>query len=190
VEAVTPVNDSISSARPLVPNGALGMALFIATEAMFFTGLISAFLVLRAQAPEWPPSDQPRLPVLVTGINTAVLLLSGWTMHRALAALRTGSAGISGWLGATAVLGAIFLGVQGFVWARLLAFGLTTTSSLYGATFYVLVGAHGLHVAGALVALFFVWRSASIGESLLLPMWMYWLFVVAVWPLLYGLVYF
>lgn len=189
---MNPASDGISSARPLVPNGALGMALFIATEAMFFTGLISAFLVLRAQAPEWPPSDQPRLPVLVTGINTAVLLLSGWTMHRVFPALRADGRSVSAWLGATAALGAIFLAVQGFEWARLLAFGLTTTSSLYGATFYVLVGAHGLHVVGALLALLWVWRAArdGDGESVLLPMWMYWLFVVAVWPLLYALVYF
>jgi heme/copper-type cytochrome/quinol oxidase subunit 3 len=168
------------------------MALFIATEAMFFAGLISAFVVLRAQAPEWPPFDQPRLPVFATGINTAVLLASGWTMHRALAALRAGGAGVSGWLGATAALGAIFLGIQGFEWVRLVAFGLTTNSSLYGATFYTLVGAHGLHVLGALVALLLVWRRASAdrAESLLLPIWMYWLFVVAVWPVLYAMVYF
>jgi heme/copper-type cytochrome/quinol oxidase subunit 3 len=172
------------------------MALFLAAEVMFFAGLISAFAVLRAQAPVWPPSGQPRLPVLATGLNTAVLLLSAWTMHRALAGRDRGERDLLRWLSATAMLGAVFLGVQGAEWVRMIQFGLTTSSSLYGATFYALVGAHGLHVLGALVALLAVRHGAARGRyqpgdsAALRPMAMYWMFVVAVWPLLYLLVYF
>jgi heme/copper-type cytochrome/quinol oxidase subunit 3 len=171
------------------------MAIFIATEAMFFAGLISAFVVLRAQAPDWPPMDQPRLPVGVTGINTAILLASGWTMQRALRALRGGGQTVIRWLGATALLGAIFLVIQGSEWLRLVHFGLTTSSSLYGATFYTLIGAHGLHVLAALVALLVALRLAirrmdrSAGAEWLMPYRMFWHFVVAVWPILYVLVY-
>jgi heme/copper-type cytochrome/quinol oxidase subunit 3 len=170
------------------------MALFIATEAMFFAGLVSAFLVLRAEALVWPPTGQPRLPVGVTGVNTALLLGSAWTVQRALTALRAGD-GPSRWLGATAGLGALFLVIQGSEWARLVGFGLTTTSSLYGGIFYTLVGAHALHVLAALVALLVVTARARRGryradapEGLELCR-MYWLFVVAVWPVLYVLVY-
>jgi heme/copper-type cytochrome/quinol oxidase subunit 3 len=170
------------------------MALFLATEAMFFTALISAFLVLRAEAPAWPPPGQPRLPVMLTALNTCGLLLSGWTMIRALDVLRQGRRA-GGWLDATALLGLLFLGVQGSEWARLIAFGLTTSSSLYGASFYALVGAHALHVAVALVALLVVrWRERRGGYSRLqhegvVLCSMYWLFVVAVWPVLFILVY-
>ncbi len=179
----------------LVPSGALGMALFIVTEAMFFVGLISAFLVLRAQAPAWPPMDQPRLPVGVTGFNTLLLLASAGTIFRAFALLRRGAPGWTTWLGATALLGCAFLAIQGWEWTRLVHYGLTTSSSLFGSTFYFLVGAHALHVLGALVALLVIWRRALAGrytagdDIALTPMLMYWLFVVAIWPILYVLVY-
>ena len=178
----------------LVPSGTLAMALFIATEVMFFAGLVSAFLVLRAEALVWPPTGQPRLPVGVTGLNTAVLLASGWTMQRSVVALR--ARGRPGrWLDATAALGALFLLLQGAEWARLVGFGLTTTSSLYGGIFYTLVGAHALHVVAALAVLGVVaararrgrYRAGEPGGLELCRM--YWIFVVAVWPVLYVLVY-
>lgn len=180
--------------RPLVPNATLGMVLFLVTEAMFFTALVSAFLVLRAEAPLWPPLDQPRLPVVLTTLNTCGLLASGWTMVAALQGMRrSGSAGR--WLDATALLGLLFLGIQGFEWVRLVGYGLTHASSLYGASFYTLVGTHALHVLGALVALVVVRTRAGRGryeparhQGLVLAC-MYWLFVVAVWPVLFVLVY-
>jgi heme/copper-type cytochrome/quinol oxidase subunit 3 len=183
------------ASTPLVPSGVLAMVLFLSTEVMFFAALISAFLVLKVQAPAWPPFGQPRLPVEVTGLNTAVLLTSAWTMQRALTALRRGEGGLLRHLGATALLGGLFLAIQGYEWVRLVRFGLTANSSLYGATFYTLVGAHGLHVLSALVVLLVVvaraargdyTRSDSGGVDLCR---MYWLFVVAVWPVLYVLVY-
>jgi heme/copper-type cytochrome/quinol oxidase subunit 3 len=179
--------------RPRLDNVRLGMMFFLAAEVMFFAGLISAFLVLRAQAPDWPPFDQPRLPVGVTGANTAVLLASGWALQRARTALRRGSPAFARRLGWTALLGGAFLAVQGSEWARLVRFGLTTSSSLYGGTFYALVGAHALHVLAAVVVLLVVLRRALRGDyrgaDAFEPVRMYWLFVVGVWPVLYGLVY-
>ncbi|MFQ5632336.1 MAG: hypothetical protein ACE5I1_26500, partial [bacterium] len=61
-------------------NSIVAMLLFIGAELMFFAGLIGAFIVLRFGAMDWPPAGQPRLPVAVTGINTAILLFSGLTM--------------------------------------------------------------------------------------------------------------
>ena len=186
---------AIAQRRPLVPSAVLAMAIFIAAEAMFFAGLISAFLVLRAQGTDWPPLGQPRLPVIVTGVNTLILLLSGWTMIRAGASQKRGEAIFTRWLDATAFLGIAFLLIQGYEWLRLVGFGLTTSSSLYGATFYTLVGAHGLHVVVAVAALIAALRIAArpgeqrAGRAWLEPYGMYWLFVVAVWPVLYVLVY-
>jgi heme/copper-type cytochrome/quinol oxidase subunit 3 len=181
--------------QPIVPSGVLAMVLFLATEAMFFGGLISAFVVLRAATLDWPPLGQPRLPIGLTGINTVILLLSGYAMHRAVACVRKGEASLIAWLSGTALLGCVFLGIQGYEWLKLIGFGLTTRSSLYGATFYTLVGAHGLHVLAALVVLLVVlargiqgrYTAAAHGELELCRM--YWLFVVAVWPVLYVLVY-
>jgi heme/copper-type cytochrome/quinol oxidase subunit 3 len=187
--------DRPTASTQIVPSGVLAMVLFLSTEVMFFAALISAFLVLKAQTLGWPPFGQPRLPVLVTGLNTALLLASGWTMHRALGSVGRGEGSGLRWLGLTALAGTLFLGIQGYEWVQLLRFGLTVQSSLYGATFYTIVGAHGLHVAAALVVLFVVlartWGGRYTREEHggLELCWMYWLFVVAVWPILYVLVY-
>ena len=44
-----------SDRERVVPNGVLGMLIFLLTEVMLFAGLISAFLIIRAQAIVWPP---------------------------------------------------------------------------------------------------------------------------------------
>ena len=53
---------SESTRSPVVPNGVLGMLLFVATETMLFGGMISAFTIIRTSALIWPPPGQPRLP--------------------------------------------------------------------------------------------------------------------------------
>jgi heme/copper-type cytochrome/quinol oxidase subunit 3 len=116
-------------------------------------------------------------------------------MHLALRSVRAAGTRLTQWLLATALLGALFLAIQGYEWVRLVGFGLTTSSSLYGATFYALVGAHGLHVLAALVALVAVTVRGHRGHygrvehTGLAMCHLYWLFVVAVWPILYALVY-
>ncbi|MDZ7362565.1 MAG: heme-copper oxidase subunit III [candidate division KSB1 bacterium] len=174
----------------------LGLLIFLGTEAMFFAGLISAFLILRAGGGVWPPAGQPRLPVEVTAINTLILLFSAYTMHRATLAVRSDNQKtLVNWLAVTGALGTIFLGVQGTEWLRLVNYGLTLTSGNYGATFYTLIGAHGLHVLAAVIVLSIVFTralskkySAQNFNGLELCR-LYWFFVVGIWPLLYGLVY-
>jgi heme/copper-type cytochrome/quinol oxidase subunit 3 len=85
--------------------------------------------------------------------------------------------------------------LQGTEWVKLVRYGLTSSSSLYGSLFYTLVGCHALHVLAALFALAWVLHAARSGRygsdnlDALLGMRLYWVFVVAVWPLLYALVY-
>jgi cytochrome c oxidase subunit III len=92
-------------------------------------------------------------------------------------------------------LGALFLIVQGYEWFRLVHFGLTVSSSTYGATFYTLIGTHGLHMLGALVWLAItLWglRRGRFTEGRTAPARacaIYWHFVVTLWPFLYVLVY-
>ncbi|MFQ5881886.1 MAG: heme-copper oxidase subunit III [Candidatus Methylomirabilales bacterium] len=181
---------------PPVSNARLGMLMFLGAEAMFFAGLIGAFLVFRLKSVTWPPPGQPYLPVGVTGVNTAILLFSGYTMRRAIRAIRGGNRqGLVRWLLMTALLGMIFVGVQGYEWIRLVHFGLTLSSGAYGATFYTLVGIHATHVLAAAVWLLIVLVGAKgkrfsaqrhVGVDLC---GMYWYFVVALWPVLFTLVY-
>ena len=94
-----------------------------------------------------------------------------------------------------AALGGTFLVVQGYEWARLLRFGLSASSGVYGATFYTLIGTHGAHVVVALVWLGVAWILAVRGrfaEGRAAPLRacaLYWHFVVALWPVLYISVY-
>lgn len=182
--------------EPVVSNARLALLMFLAAEGMFFAGLIGAFLVFRLGSPAWPPPFQPRLPVAVTGVNTVILLLSGVTMRLASRAVRLGrTERLARYLLATALLGALFLVIQGYEWVRLIRFGLTVSSGVYGSTFYTLIGCHGLHVLGAVFWLGVVLVQARRGRFTaerhtgVELCAMYWTFVVALWPMLYGLVY-
>jgi heme/copper-type cytochrome/quinol oxidase subunit 3 len=168
----------------------------IAAEVMFFSGLVSAFWVLRLSAPVWPPPLQPRLPLGVTAMNTGVLLASSVAMvagGRALGAGRRRPAMKR--LGAAAGLGVLFLVVQGYEWVGLIRFGLTVGSGPYGATFYTLIGAHAAHVVGALgwlTALLALLGRGRLGPgrpAAVRACTIYWHFVVTLWPILWASVY-
>ena len=171
--------------------------MLLAAETMLFTGLIGAYIVLRGASVEpWPPPGQPRLPLGITWANTMVLLASAWTMRRAAVAHRSKEPRtLRVAIIATACLGTAFLLIQGTEWMRLILHGLTASSSLYGATFYTLIGVHGVHVAAAVgwlgvVALrfrgdrFSMTRAAAVDVLAI-----YWYFVCAVWAVLFPLVY-
>ena len=185
--------------RPNLPIGSnawVAILMFLGAEAMFFAGLIGAYIVFRVSSAIWPPPFQPRLPVGVTAVNTLILVASAVTMRWSLRAVRVNDhKKLIRYLAYTAVLGGIFLVIQGFEWLRLIHFGLTLSSSVYGGLFYTLIGFHGLHVAGALIWLLVVFVQAKqkrfskerhVGLQIC---GMYWTFVVALWPVLYGLVY-
>jgi len=181
---------------PVVSNAVLGMLMFLAFEAMFFAGLLGAFLVFRLSSASWPPPGEPYLPIGVTWINTGILVASAYTMRWAHRAIRDGNqAGLIHGLGVTALLGATFLTVQGSEWVRLVHYGLTLRSGTYGATFYTLIGCHGIHVLAAVLWLAVVLLMATrgrfsptrqIGVQLCK---IYWMFVVGLWLVLFPSVY-
>jgi heme/copper-type cytochrome/quinol oxidase subunit 3 len=180
--------------RPVVPSVVLATLILVATEVMFFAGLISAFLIGKAGAVGWPPLGQPRAPVGSTAVNTLVLLASGVVLYVAERALegRRPRTLVARLVAAAFVLGAGFVVLQGWEWTRLVWFGLTMRSSSYGAFFYLVVGLHALHAAAALVALAVAGVRLTRGSLSREAFWavqMFWYFVVAVWPVLYVLVY-
>lgn len=177
-----------------VPNGVLGMIMFIFTELMFFSGLISAHTIVRSQSAGqmWPPFGQPRLPVEETAVNTAALMASGFVLLLTWFAFRRDPQRARIPLLLAIGLGAFFVLFQGAEWVALLGEGLTMTSSTYGAFFYLVVGAHGLHAVGALIALGWTWARLDHGRltaEQLATVSAFWYFVVLVWPVLYWRVY-
>lgn len=176
-----------------VPHGIIGMLLFIIVELMFFTGLVSAYLISATSNPGvWPPPNQPRMPLPLTGLNTLVLLASGILAWQAGRAYARGDSRARDFLLGAFLLGCSFVGVQGFEWFSLIREGLTLSFSVHGSYFYLIVGTHALHAISALIALFWAYRQHVAGTLTKGGFWavqLFWFFVVGVWPLLYYLVY-
>lgn len=181
--------------RALADNALLGMALFVFTEVMLFTGFISAFVIVESASPPgaWPPPGQPRLPVQQTAFNTLALLASGVALFVAGRRFRgVQPERAQPWMGAAMGLGALFVTLQGAEWAGMLRQGMTLTSSQLGSFFYLIVGTHALHAVAAIVALALAWRAMRAGRLSrphLGAVQLFWYFVVLVWPVLYWKVY-
>jgi cytochrome c oxidase subunit 3 len=170
-----------------------GMALFLAALGVLFLASIAGYLVVRLRAPSWPPVGSPRLPGGLW-ISTLLLLLSSFTMHRALGRARAGrSRALVRWLAGTALLGTAFLLSQVLNWVHLLRVeNLPAQRNLYAFTFYMLTGLHGLHVVGGLVPMALAVRRAGQGRYTpdhhggVVLLSMYWHFLDAVWLVLFA----
>lgn len=181
-----------SRREQLLPNSVLGMLIFLLTEVMLFAGMVSAFMIVRANAVEWPPPGQPRLPAGETAFNTAALLASGGVLWYANRAYKVWPSRASTPLALAIGLGAFFVVFQGFEWLALIREGLTLTSSAHGSFFYLIVGTHALHAVAALIALGWAWSQLSQRKLRRGSLWavsLLWYFVVGVWPILYVRVY-
>ena len=205
-QAILPSSMPVPRSQQVVSNGVLGMTLFVVAEAMLFAGLISAFVIARANQVAWPPVGQPRLPVGETAFNTAALLASGIFLFlaarafsRDVARARTPVVGIQNPAASartpfllSILLGTFFVLFQGGEWVALLREGLTITTSQHGSFFYLIVGTHALHAIGALILLSYGYVQLVRGTltlSLFGAGQVFWYFVVALWPILYWLVY-
>uniref|UniRef100_UPI0030010FEC cytochrome c oxidase subunit III n=1 Tax=Sphyraena sphyraena TaxID=13692 RepID=UPI0030010FEC len=127
-----------------------GMILFIASEVLFFAGFFWAFYHSSlAPAPElggnWPPAGiSPLDPFEVPLLNTAVLLASGvtvtWAHHSIMETKRKQTIHS---LALTILLGGYFTMLQALEYMEA---PFTIADGVYGATFFVATGFHGLHV--------------------------------------------
>lgn len=155
--------------------------LFLAAEAMFFAGLLATYFVLESSAAGWPGAAG-RLHVGASAGATALLVASSWTASRALRGERS-----RGWIAATLVLGLVFLALQAREWSELVANGMRPSSDLFASSFYVITGAHGLHVLGGLA--WFAWLALAQSRVGLRAATLYWHFVDVVWIVLYAVLY-
>lgn len=177
----------------------LGMILFILSEVCFFISFFWAFyhsaLVPTVEVGSiWPPVGiSPLNAFEVPLLNTAILLASGatvtWSHHAMISGNRKET--IVG-LAATVVLGLIFTVLQGMEYYEA---PFTIADSVYGSTFYVATGFHGLHVIIGTV--FLIVSLVRIVEHQLTKHHhngyeagiFYWHFVDLVWLFLYVSIY-
>lgn len=172
-----------------------GMIFFLASEAVFFANLIAAYLYLRVRAGAWPPTADHlgRPEVLIPFLNTLILLASSFPMHFGARAITKGDKrGLALGLGATALLGAIFLSGQAYEYVHN-SFG--PSNGVFGSTFYTLTGFHGAHVTFGVIFLLICFIRSLRGDFTkdkhfpVNAVEMYWHFVDAVWVLLFLVVY-
>lgn len=102
-------------------NRKLGLWTFISSESLFFTALIATYLVLRPRnLALGGPHPHEFLGIGLTAVLAFILLMSSLTMVLALAATeRNDQRGIRIWLGATILLGLMFLGGQSYEFNKL-----------------------------------------------------------------------
>jgi len=176
----------------ILPSGVLGMLIFVFTELMFFSGLLSAFTIIKSAAVVWPPPGQPRLPFEQTAFNTMLLLASGAMLLLTRRIFERNRAKARVPMAVAMGLGAAFVALQGAEWVALLRQGLTLTSSSLGSFFFLIIGLHALHVVIALGILAYAWLRLQRGwlaSSQLATAEVFWYFVVGIWPVLYLVVY-
>lgn len=180
--------------EPIISSAVLGMFIFILTEVMVFASFISAFNIIKSSFTNWPPLGQPRLPLEITAVNSLFLLASAWWLHQSQSYFKKeqGSARVRKYCLTALLLGVLFVMIQGVEWIRLMRYGLTLTSSIYGSFFYLIIGTHALHVLFAILALFISYRKLlknELKQDTFAAMKAFWFFVVGLWPVLYWLVY-
>jgi len=186
---------------PLVKLGLrYGMALFIASEVMFFSAFFWAYYSAALYPPAifggtWPPNNiaETVAPFDMPFMMTLILLLSGTTVTWAHHAIVHGDKrGLINGLACTVALGVSFSLCQAYEYTHA-EFGLT--AGIYGSTFYMATGFHGLHVIiGTIFLAVCLWRAKQ-GHftkdshfGLEAAAW-YWHFVDVVWLFLFVSVY-
>src|SRR5579863_2252914 len=168
-------------------------------------GALTNFFLWKGYAPAWPTNGPEHIggafetmPAWgVPLLNTLILLSSGVTVTIAHHALRAGKrTQLLIFLGATVLLGATFLWYQAHEYLEAYTtLNLTLGSGVYGSTFFMLTGFHGLHVTLGTIMLIVIWLRCARGHfdrdhhfGFEAVAW-YWHFVDVVWLGLFLFVY-
>jgi cytochrome c oxidase subunit III len=127
----------------------LGLWMFLATVTMLFAAFTSAYLV-RQGGDDWNRVDLPG----ILWVSTLVLAASSIAVERARqAAEQRRWTHASAAMAIALALGASFLAIQAVAWRSLMAAGVYLPSTPHSSFFYLMTGAHGVHVLAALLVL-------------------------------------
>ncbi|MFX0013005.1 MAG: heme-copper oxidase subunit III [Promethearchaeota archaeon] len=169
--------------------------LFLASEVIIFTMVIGTSFAFRIASEDWPvPGSILNVPL--TAINTFILIVSSFTLVKAVEGIQNGNQKrLSNFLFLTFLFGSIFLSIQVIEYFSLFHEGFTPDLNLFSSTFYIQTGLHGAHVFfGVLLVLFMTLRAYQGGFSQenhtgVELVGIYWHFVDLVWIILFTLVY-
>ena len=185
-----------------------GMWIFLVTEIMFFGGLFCAYLIYRGAHYQGFAEASHELDVVLGSINTAVLIGSSLTMAMAVWASQTARRkACTGFLGATIVLGLVFLGIKiveysekfhhhhvpgrTFHWAG----SFPEVAEQFYSLYFAMTGLHALHMIIGIGVIAWLMVPAWKGQydaayhNPVEATGLYWHFVDIVWIFLFPLLY-
>jgi len=135
---------------------AYGFWIFILGDMVMFSALFAAFAVLR-NSTAGGPTGAELFDLRNVFIETMCLLVSSYTCGLgALSAERRQPGRFLAFAVLTFVLGAAFLFIEVSEFARMVEKGAGPSRSAFLSAFFTLVGTHGVHVAGGMIALIYL----------------------------------
>lgn len=168
---------------------------FLASDCMFFGTLISTHLIYRKLHPD-VVEPMKIFDIELTSFSTFILLMSSFLMALAVSAMHKGQiASYRRNILGVCFFGLIFLSCQVYEFIHFVDIGLTINGNVFGSTFYVMTGTHGVHVA---IGVFWLLCQFFYSFS---PKWtvknavdvetagLYWHFVDIVWIVIFTAVY-
>jgi cytochrome c oxidase subunit 3 len=188
----------------------LGMWVFLGSEVLFFSGLFALYTAYRIEYPHGFGEGVAHNTLAFGSVNTAVLLVSSYTIATAVHTLRSGRQKACAWLtGVTILLGAGFLAIKMCEYAKHFSDGIfpggvgasyhgdlgDPGTKMFFTLYFCMTGLHALHVFVGLIVLTFLLvkvtrrqLDASFEHPLAIGA-VYWhlvdLFWVFLWPLFY-----
>ncbi len=174
----------------------IGMWVALASIAMMFTALSSAYIVRAGTSNDWFRFAMPRLLWLSTGL----ILISSGTLETARRKLKAELIQAhKQWLAFTVLLGLGFIASQWFAWKELAKQGIYLASNPHSSFFYLLTALHALHLLCGLLALTYLFvrtrRLTAINavtprqQAATDAVTIYWHFMDALWIYLFLLLF-
>jgi cytochrome c oxidase subunit III len=174
-------------------NSMFGFIVFLMSESVIFLSFFIGYIVYKTTALDWLPPGVTGLEIRDPAINTVVLVSSSFVIYIAERFLHVKNLwGFRVFWLLTMAMGSYFLYGQAVEW-RSLSFGFT--DGLFGGTFYLLTGFHGLHVMtgvllqGIMLGRSFIPGNYDKGEFGVAATSLFWHFVDVIWIILFVLLY-
>ncbi len=203
-----------------VPWGKAMMWIFLLSDTFIFSCFLLGYMTVRSSTVvEWPNASEVfaltiggvEMPLILIAIMTFVLITSSGTMAMAVNyGYRKDRKKTTYLLLVTALLGAMFVGMQAFEWTKLIEDGVRPWGNpwgapQFGATFFMITGFHGFHVSVGVIFLLIVARKVWRGDydtgergfftsrrgsyEHVETMGLYWHFVDLVWVFIFAFFY-
>lgn len=174
-------------------NSKFGFIVFLLSESVIFLSFFGGYIIYKTTIVDWYPPGVTGLETREPLINTIVLVSSSFVIYVAERYLHDQKLwGFRLFLLITMAMGGFFLYGQAVEWSNL-PFGVR--SGVFGGTFYLLTGFHGLHVFSGLLL-----QTLMLGRSFIPGNYdngyfgveatsLFWHFVDVIWIVLFVLIY-